>query len=135
MSSFDYPSCPSDSLILSTFTTVYLGSPKLSSCDAATLPKAKATLSQCYSDFSTMWCNSTFWQRSLLVSTQCFQANRSDTWTTVGHIHSPDLNLQILESGNSWMMWCTFLQCLQSFVSCSSTSKGQQTRCTKIWCG
>jgi hypothetical protein len=43
---FDYPSCPSDSLILSTFTTVYLGSPQLSSRDAATLPKATATLSQ-----------------------------------------------------------------------------------------
>jgi hypothetical protein len=46
MSSFDYPSCRSDSLILSTFTTVYLGSPQLSHRDAATLPKATATLPQ-----------------------------------------------------------------------------------------
>jgi hypothetical protein len=73
MSSTDYSSCPSDSLILSTLITVYLGPPQLPSRDAVTLPKATATLSQCYRDFSTMWCNSTFLQRSLLVSTQCFQ--------------------------------------------------------------
>jgi len=43
---FDYPSYPSDSLILSSFTTLYLGSPRLSSRDAVTLLKATATLSQ-----------------------------------------------------------------------------------------
>jgi len=46
MSSIDYLSCPSDSLILSTFITVYLGPPQLPSRDAVTLPKATATLSQ-----------------------------------------------------------------------------------------
>jgi len=50
-----------------------------------------------------MWFNSTFLQRSLLVSMQCFQANRLDTWTIEWHLHSPDLNFQILESGNSYM--------------------------------
>jgi hypothetical protein len=46
MSSTGYLSCPSDSLILSTFITVYLGPPQLASRDAVTLPKATAKLSQ-----------------------------------------------------------------------------------------
>lgn len=79
MSSLDYPACPSDSLILHTFITVYLGPPHLPYSDAVTLSNATATLSQqYYHNFSATWCISTFLQRSLHVSMQCFQANRLD---------------------------------------------------------